>query len=196
MRSIVGVLVVIVVLAGTSTAEDIYRWKDPTGGLHLQNVPTPGQRSVLLDDSGSAGSETSADATSSDTTDVAMSDGGETPKRKKLTPEQEEDFSTEVSMRRATLEKELRGTEKRLRDVDGRLATLQRARLKNVNGSAATGGVGAPAYNVLSPEEEALVEERDELAQRAVEVRNDAVHLRQEVEDRLGSVPAWWTDLR
>jgi uncharacterized coiled-coil DUF342 family protein len=125
-----------------------------------------------------------------------MSDGGETPKRKKLTPEQEEDFSTEVSMRRATLEKELRGTEKRLRDVDGRLATLQRARLKNVNGSAATGGVGAPAYNVLSPEEEALVEERDELAQRAVEVRNDAVHLRQEVEDRLGSVPAWWTDLR
>lgn len=193
MRSIVGVLVVIVVLAGTSTAEDIYRWKDPTGGLHFQNVPTPGQRSVLLDDSGSAGSE------SSDTTGVAMSDGGETgetPKRKKLTPEQEEDFSTEVSMRRATLEKELRGTEKRLRDVDGRLATLQRARLKNVNGSAATGGVGAPAYNVLSPEEEALVEERDELAQRAVEVRNDAVHLRQEVEDRLGSVPAWWTDLR
>jgi hypothetical protein len=193
MRSIVGVLVVIVVLAGTSTAEDIYRWKDPTGGLHFQNVPTPGQRSVLLDDSGSAGSE------SSDTTGVAMSDGGETgetPKRKKLTPEQEEDFSTEVSMRRATLEKELRGTEKRLRDVDGRLATLQRARLKNVNGSAATGGVGAPAYNVLSPEEEALVEERDELAQRAVEVRNDAVHLRQEVEARLGSVPAWWTDLR
>jgi hypothetical protein len=193
MRSIVGVLVVIAVLAGTSTAEDIYRWKDPTGGLHFQNVPTPGQRSVLLDDSGSAGSE------SSDTTGVAMSDGGETgetPKRKKLTPEQEEDFSTEVSMRRATLEKELRGTEKRLRDVDGRLATLQRARLKNVNGSAATGGVGAPAYNVLSPEEEALVEERDELAQRAVEVRNDAVHLRQEVEDRLGSVPAWWTDLR
>jgi hypothetical protein len=193
MRSIVGVLVVIAVLAGTSTAEDIYRWKDPTGGLHFQNVPTPGQRSVLLDDSGSAGSE------SSDTTGVAMSDGGETgetPKRKKLTPEQEEDFSTEVSMRRATLEKELRGTEKRLRDVDGRLATLQRARLKNVNGSAATGGVGAPAYNVLSPEEEALVEERDELAQRAVEVRNDAVHLRQEVEARLGSVPAWWTDLR
>jgi len=41
MRSVVGALIVMAALAGSSTAEDIYRWKDPAGRLHFENVPTP-----------------------------------------------------------------------------------------------------------------------------------------------------------
>jgi hypothetical protein len=121
---------------------------------------------------------------------------GAAAKKKKLSPDELDSYSTDVSIRRSQLERELRGAESRLREIDGRLATLERARLKNSQGSAATGGVAAHAYDVLSPEEQALAEEREELAQRTVEVRNDAAHLRQEVEARLGTVPSWWTDLR
>ena len=194
MRSVVGALIVIAALAGSSTAEDIYRWKDPQGGLHFENVPTP--RAVPFGYQVEV--ESGPDAGTVDTGALLDDDGNpiEGAKKARLAPDEEAGFSTEVSTRRSQLERELKGTESRLKAIDGRLATLQQARLKNVRGSAATGGVGAPAQNVLSPEEESLVEEREQLAQRADEVRNDAVELRQEVEARLGTVPSWWTDLR
>jgi len=213
MRWVVGALVVIAALAGSSSAEEIYRWKDPLGGLHFENVPTPARGSVLRDGfdpsetpdasgvSDAAGTSDTSSDVSGAPADVALGENGEplddaTPKKKKLTPDEADTFSTDVSMRRSRLERELRGTESRLHEIDGRLAMLERARLKNSRGSEATGGVAALAQDVLSPEEAVLVEERDELAQRAVVVRNDAAHLRQEVEARLGTIPAWWTDLR
>src|SRR5688572_1134217 len=162
MRSVVGALIVIAALAGISTAEEIYRWKDPQGGLHFENVPTP--RSFQQPEGEASPAASSADA------DVLLDDDGnpiEGAKKARLAPDEEPGYSTEVSTRRSQLERELKGTENRLKAIDGRLVTLQQARLKNVGGSEATGGVGAPAQNVLSPEEEALVEERDELAQRA-----------------------------
>ena len=197
MRSVVGTLVVIAALAGSSTAEEIYRWQDQMGGLHFENVPSPGRSSVVRDDAaveGSAASEASAG-------EVAVGENGEgsdeaRPKKKPLSADETAAYSTDVSTRRSRLERDLRGTQSRLREIDGRLTALERARLKNSRGSEATGGVAALAHDVLSPEEATLAEERDELAQRAVEVRNDAAHLRQEVEARLGTVPAWWTDLR
>jgi hypothetical protein len=194
MRSFVGALIVIAALAGSSKAEDIYRWKDPQGGLHFENVPTPNPVPGFQQHEG----ETAPDASTADA-DVLLDDDGnpiEGTKKQRIAPDQEAGYSTEVSTRRSQLQRELKGTESRLKAIDGRLATLQQARLKNVRGSEATGGVGAPAQNVLSPEEESLVEEREELAQRADEVRSDAAELRQEVEARLGTVPSWWTDLR
>jgi hypothetical protein len=208
MRSIVGALIVIAALAGSSKAEEIYRWKDPLGGLHFANVPTPGHGSILLDESGSAegsdGSQVSDSSASGGSeaseADVAVDENGQPVetviRKKKLSPDELDSYSTDVSIKRSQLERELKGTESRLRDIDGRLAMLQRARLKNSRGSAATGGVAANAADVLSPEEQSLVEEREDLAQQAADMRSGAVHLRQEVEARLGSVPSWWTDLR
>ena len=202
MRSVVGALIVMVALARSSTAEEIYRWKDPLGGLHFENVPSPG-RSVLREFDGSEAADGSQapDGSETPSADVAVDESGQpveaqAEKKKRLAPDEVDSYSTDVSMRRSRLERELRGAESRLREIDGRLAMLERARLKNSRGSEATGGVAAHAHDVLSPEEATLVEERDELAQRAVEVRNDAAHLRQEVEARLGTVPSWWTDLR
>jgi hypothetical protein len=199
MRSVVGALIVIAALAGSSAAEDIYRWKDSAGGLHFANAPTPNPTTGMQQHEGSgSGSEATA-AAETPPADVIYDDNGNpmeaAPAKKRLAPDEVSDYSTDVSMRRTQLERELKSTESRLKSIDGHLATLQQVRTKNARGSAATGGVGAPA-NVLSPEEEELVEERDELAQHAVELRNDAAELRQEVEARLGSVPTWWTDLR
>jgi hypothetical protein len=200
MRSVVGALIVIAALAGSSTAEEIYRWKDSAGGLHFENVPTPNPTTGMQRIEGSGSEAPTAAATPP--ADVLYDDNGEPiveaapAKSQPAPPDDAAGYSTDVSIRRSRIERELKSTESRIKSIDGRLATLQQARLRNAQGSAATGGVGAPAQDVLSPEEEELVEERDELAQHAAEVRNDAAKLRQEVEARLGSVPSWWTDIR
>jgi len=189
---------VIAALASSSTAEEIYRWQDQMGGLHFENVPSPSRYSFVGGEPDTAEGSAASEASNGD---VAVGENGEAsdearPKKKPLSADETAAYSTDVSTRRSRLERDLRGTQSRLREIDGRLTALERARLKNSRGSEATGGVAALAHDVLSPEEATLAEERDELAQRAVEVRNDAAHLRQEVEARLGTVPAWWTDLR
>jgi len=193
MRSVAGVLLMVVALAGSSLAEEMYRWKDASGGLHFENVPQPGERRRHEDAVESATGGVATEE-SGQYADPSLEEPDAAP-RKKMTADETSAFSTEISAKRSQLERELRGTESRLRQIDGQLANLERARTKNARGSEATGGVAAPG-NIMSPEEEALAEERDELAQHAVEVRNDAAELRQEVAERLGAVPAWWTDLR
>ena len=47
-----------------------------------------------------------------------------------------------------------------------------------------------------SEEEKALAEEREQLAQHALEVKGVAVKLRDEVTARVGETPAWWIDVR
>jgi len=105
-------------------------------------------------------------------------------------------YSTSASLRRNALERDLRATEKKIRDIDAKLASLARARGQHAKGSAATGGVGTVAVDVRSEEEKALEAEREPLAQHAVEVRNEAARLRQEVTARLGATPPWWIDIR
>ena len=194
MRSVSGALLMVVALAGSSLAEEMYRWKDAEGGLHFENVPAPGERRPRAESLDPSTGEVVAEH-GGEPVDPSLDESGAETRPKKMTNEESAEFSTEISSRRSQLERELRGTESRLREIDGQLANLARVRTRNTRGSEATGGVAAPA-NIPSPEEESLAEERDELAQHAMEVRNDAAELRQEVEARLGTVPAWWTDLR
>jgi hypothetical protein len=198
MRSVCGALLMVMALTGSSLADEMYRWKDSSGGLHFETVPAPGERRRREDAAEVPTGDIVADQ-GGEPVDPSLYDSGdsgdEVKKKKKMTAGEQEALSTDISVRRSQLERELRGTESRIRQIDGQLATLARARTKNTRGSEATGGVAAPAH-ILSPEEESLVDERDELAQHAVDVRNDAAELRQEVEARLGSVPAWWTDIR
>jgi len=194
MRSVCSALLMVVALAGSTLADEMYRWKDSSGGLHFENVPAPGERRRREEDAGVPTGDIVADQ-GGEPVDPSLYDSGDVVKPKKMTAAEQDTFSTEISVRRSQLERELRGAESRIRQIDGQLATLARARTKNTRGSEATGGVAAPA-NILSPEEESLVDERDAVAQHAVDVRNDAAELRQEVETRLGTVPAWWTDIR
>src|SRR5438270_3988667 len=149
--------------AGSARAGDIYRATDAAGRTVYSNGPgTPS-------DAGKA----RAPATSS-------------------SREGTDDFSTSASLRRQALERDLRASDHRLRDLDAQLATLARARMRNAGGSEATGGVRAPATDVRSEEEKTLAAERDQLSQHIVDTRNAYTKLRDEVTAHLGGTPSWW----
>ena len=174
----VGLMVGLVALAAPAWADDIYRWTDAAGNVHYSNTPT--------------GKTAATDVES--TLDAPVAPAAEAGAAAR-DPEMD-GYTTGASLRRNALERDLRATEKRLREIDATLATLARARGSHAKGSAATGGVGTNAADFRSEEEKTLATEREQLAQHAVEVRNDAARLRQEVTAKLGETPSWWIDLR
>src|SRR5437016_1857537 len=128
--------------AGSARATDIYRSTDAAGRPVFSNGP----------------------GTASDAPE------GRAPAASP-SPDNVDEFSTSASLRRQALERDLRAADRRLRDLDAQLATLARARMRNVGGSEATGGVRAAATDVRSDEEKALGAERDGVAQHLAEVR-------------------------
>ena len=176
MRTVVAVGVSLTVLAGSGWADEIYRWTD-AAGVHYSNTPTAGGTPTAV-----AGYDAPAEAAPGDAAKRPPDDGGT--------------FSTDASLRRNALERDARTTERRLRELDAKLATLGRARTANAAGSAATGGVAALAGDVRSDEEKALAEQRAQVAQHGDDVRTEYAKLRDEVTTKLGSTPPWWNDLR
>lgn len=170
----VGLMVGLLALAAPAWADEIERWTDAAGNVHYRNVPGP----------------RTGDAPDAAVAPAVHNDGAAD------TDSDTDAYSTSASLRRNALERDLRATEKRIRDIDAKLASLARARGQHAKGSAATGGVGTVTVDVRSEEEKALETEREPLAQHAVEVRNEAARLRQEVTARLGATPPWWIDIR
>jgi len=157
----------LVLIAGSARADEIYRSTDAAG------------RPVFSNGRGGSG-----DARQ----DVAPAAAPAT--------EDAENFSTGASLRRQALERDLRTSERRLRDLDARLAALARARTRNAGGSEATGGVRAVAADVRSEEEQRLAAEREQVAQHVADARAAYAKLREEVAARLGGTPSWWIELR
>ena len=167
MRVVGWMALGLVLLAGSAPADEIYRSTDAAG------------RPVFSNGRGGSG-----DARQ----DVAPAAAPAT--------EDAENFSTGASLRRQALERDLRASERRLRDLDARLAALARARTRNAGGSEATGGVRAVAADVRSEEEQRLAAEREQVAQHVADARAAYAKLREEVAARLGGTPSWWIELR
>lgn len=168
---------------------DIYRWTDNAGSVHYSNMDIDGADATAVAPGSAPSSGDTARIDSAPATDDADA------------PKSDEAFSTSASTRRNALERDLRATERRLREVDARLVSLARARGAHANGSDATGGLGTPSsapggIDLRSEEERTLGTQRDQLAQHAEQVRKDAADLRQEVTARLGGTPTWWVDIR
>src|SRR5262245_23680567 len=170
----VGLMLGLLALAAPAWADEIERWTDAAGNVHYRNTPGP-----------QTGDDSDATAPAAVHGDAAAG-----------TDSDADVYSTSASLRRNALERDLRATERKIRDIDAKLASLARARGQHAKGSAATGGVGTLAVDVRSEEEKALETEREQLAQHATEVKNDAARLRQEVTAHLGATPAWWIDIR
>ena len=181
-------------LATPGWSGDIYRWTDGAGNVHYSNMSAEGgDAAAVARDAPVAPPEEEASAGLDGATDEAA---GET-----TTPADPGAFSTNASLRRSALERDLGATQRRLHEVDARLAALARARGQHAQGSAATGGVATPTaapegIDLRSEEERTLATEREQLAQHADEIRNDAAKLREEVTARFGATPPWWIDLR
>ena len=181
-------------LATPGWSGDIYRWTDGAGNVHYSNMSAEGDdAAAVARDAPVAPPEEEASAGLDGATDEAA---GET-----TTPADPGAFSTDASLRRNALERDLRATQQRLHEVDARLSALARARGQHAQGSAATGGVATPTaapegIDLRSEEERTLATEREQLAQHADQVRDQAAKLREEVTARLGATPPWWIDLR
>jgi len=183
MRTIAALTLGLVALAAPGRSGEIYQWTDSAGRLHYSNMPAARQTPTR-----SGSDAVRAQGPSRAAPSESAGAGGGSPS--------DDAFSTDASLRRNALERDLRATETRLRELDARLAALARARTRNAGGSAATGGVAAPALQVRSDEERALAAEREQFAAHAAEVRGDCAKLREEVTARLGATPAWWIDVR
>ena len=177
----VGLTLALVALAAAARSDDIYTWTDSSGNVHYSNT------------SGAEGATRTRGVAEPRPSDP----GAKTPAHDAgAEAGVAESYSADVSLRRGALERELRATERKMRDLDGRLATVERARRLQAADTVATGGV-RPNVELRSEEEKALVAEREQLAQHVAEVKNDAVTLRQEVTARAGgTTPAWWIDVR
>ena len=181
-------------LATPGWSGDIYRWTDGAGNVHYSNMSAEGDdAAAVARDAPVAPPEEEASASLDGATDEAA--GGT------VAPADPGAFSTNASLRRSALERDLGATQRRLHEVDARLAALARARGQHAQGSAATGGVATPTaapegIDLRSEEERTLATEREQLVQHADQVRSDAAKLREEVTARLGATPPWWIDLR
>jgi len=196
MRTIGPWTLALLALATPGWAADIYRWTDGAGNVHYSNMDAEGDDAASVARDAPVAppdEEASLNDATGDTADDAA--GGTTA------PADPSAFSTDASLRRNALERDLRATQQRLHEVDAHLAALARARGQHAQGSAATGGVATPTaapegIDLRSEEERTLATEREQLAQHADQVRDQAAKLREEVTARLGVTPPWWIDLR
>ncbi|TMB20246.1 MAG: DUF4124 domain-containing protein [Deltaproteobacteria bacterium] len=190
MRMIGPWTLALLALATPGWSGDIYRWTDAAGDVHYSNMAADGADAAPV----ARGEPVAAPAERAPADPHDAAEGT-------TAPTDADTFSAGASLRRSALERQLRATERRLREVDAGLATLARARSQHAQGSAATGGVGTPTaapqgIDLRSEEERNLATEREQLAQHAEQVRNDAARLCQEVTARLGATPPWWIDIR
>jgi hypothetical protein len=170
-------------------SDDIYRWTDGSGAVHFSNTPVGvgggDPEKVTIEGHASFGQRTESNAE-----DAPASDA-----RNERAPDADR-FSTQASLRRRGLERNLRTANQRLHDIDARLAELAEARTRHSAGLAITGGLGTNAGNYLSDEEKQLTEERKQLAAQTEDMRADGKKLRDEVVSREGEAPSWWRDVR
>jgi hypothetical protein len=179
----VGFTVAALALALPAWSSDIYRWTDATGNVHYSNTPNTGHSTTSVGPDGAPAA------------DVEPGDGGAGGKHG-AAADDADTFSASASLRRNALERDFRATEKRLHEIDQRLAALARARGDRADAARTTSGVGTN-LDVRSEEEKELAQEREKLAQHATEVQSDAARLRQEVTAHSGgATPDWWVDIR
>jgi hypothetical protein len=183
MRRIGLAGVVLLGVAIPAGADEIYRWKDKGGNVHFSNAPT------VTEGSGTVSSEVMPSAPPGAATQGA-------PGVAAVPDEEAGTFSTEASLRRSAIERDLRAAQRRLDEIDGQLATLARARTRFAGGTEATGGVGTNADAFRSEEETTLEKEREQLLDRRQALRADAAKLEAEVTSRLGGTPEWWRAVR
>jgi len=164
--------------ASVAPAQEIYQWRDKAGNAHFSNVPTAESAPTGLRD---------------EAQELAPDAGGDAA----AAPSEEDiAYSSDASNRRSALERQLRSAERQVKDIDAKLAALARARTRNAQGSAATGGIGTSAAGAQSDEEAALAEERVRAVKQVETLRGSYTQLHDEVTAHMGSTPDWWINVR
>lgn len=179
-----GRMAVVVVLLGAARlvpAQEIYQWRDKAGNTHFSNAPTAdGAPTGLRDEAAPAD----------------VQEGGGSGGTAQAPSDEETAYASDASNRRSALERQLRAAERQVKDIDAKMAAIARARTKNAQGSAATGGIGTSAAGVQTDEEQALAQQRAQATKQVDTIRGSYDQLHDEVTAHMGSTPDWWINAR
>src|SRR5262245_24803787 len=116
MRRMVGLVALLVgALAAPAWSGDIYSWTDASGAVHYSDNPEPGAHRAEVADPDSTPPPAAAAAAAASREASASDADADT-------------FSTQASLQRSALERSMRDTERRVADIDARLAGMARAR--------------------------------------------------------------------
>lgn len=148
-------------------ADEVYSWKDRGGTVHYSNVPVENAAPTGLHVPTSSFT-TSDDPNAGLGSDVVDEIAAETG----ITPE------TENAVEGLQNQKQLRRINERLASIDQQLNELAAARTAHAGGTPETGGLGTNAAGYLSPEEESLGAEREQLVKQADRLRDADAALR------------------
>jgi hypothetical protein len=142
-------------------ADEVYSWKDRGGTLHYSNVPTENAAPTDLHiptASFTTNDDPNAGLGSGDVDAIAAETG--------ITPQ------TEATVELLENNKQLKQINQRLANIDQQMDELAQARTSHAGGTPETGGLGSNAAAYLSPEEEALGAEREQLVKQAEQLRS------------------------
>lgn len=182
------------VVGPTFAGEVIYRWVDTKGGVHFSNVPSPGARETDLAVADEPGMPDALPVGRPEgegqVAEPAHGDEAVAAAQRDVT-----EVSSQSSLRRQQLEREIKQSDQQLKDIDGQLQKMAQLRTRFAKGSDMTGGVATNAESARSPEEKQLVEQREQIAQQSAALRTQYSKLRDEVTAQLGGVPDWWIDV-
>lgn len=214
MRMLGFAVLAVLTMVALGRGEEIQRWTDANGHVHYMNIPgghggggpdivDRGHQDADGQPTRAVGPAIDADGNPTGVATHTEPGGDAEDPRNAAIPApaptangtNDDAYSTQASNRRSALERDIRTTQKRIKEIDDQIAGLAKIRSRNAAGSEATGGVRA-SLDVRSPEEENLAEERAKLDKHATDVRTEYTKLRDEVTARLGSTPAWWIDVR
>jgi hypothetical protein len=165
MRRTGSILVMAGVMAGSMAlpvrADEVYSWKDRGGTLHYSNVPTENAAPTDLH-------IPTASFTTSDDPNAGLGEG----EIDAIAAETGISPGTEATVERLEDDKQLRQINQRLANIDRQMNDLAQARTSHAGGTPETGGLGTNAAGYLSPEEEALGAEREQLVKQAEQLRS------------------------
>lgn len=174
----IGLVVALAAAAfgGQARADDVYSWQDRSGVQHFGNAPTTGATQTGMayapdtfdstaDDEGGW-----ADGQAQDTGQGLGADGGFAQSDGAGS---DGEASAGADLKRLRMGKELRTMSQRITAIDGELAKLESIRTRYAAGTPETGGLGTNAAGYLSPEEKALIAEREQLLKDQERVQED-----------------------
>jgi hypothetical protein len=167
MRRTGSILMMAGVMAGAMVvlpayADEVFSWKDRGGTLHYSNVPTENAAPTDLHiptASFTTNDDPNAGLGAGDVDEIAAETG--------ISP------GTEDTVELLQDQKQLKQINQRLANIDRQMNDLAQARTSHAGGTPETGGLGTNAAAYLSPEEEALGAEREQLVKQAEQLRSD-----------------------
>jgi DNA repair exonuclease SbcCD ATPase subunit len=161
-------------------ADRIVRWTDEHGRLHFSNLAPAEETPAEEHPAPELSREAAPVVTGTPLPHANLSD---------------EAFSTEASRTRAKLKRDLADAERRVRELDEKIADLRQKRAAAIQDAITRlGSVSAPE-DVPSQQELELQKEKEAVEKRIEEVRKRYAELHDEAVARRGGEPPWWLPL-